>query len=88
MIVTALTLSNNPKQVHVDPQNPNRVVVKPNMTLVLLVFLIEFALFVWALTLAFKCGKSKNDLFLHVVFAFFFPVLYILYYYISGCGRQ
>jgi hypothetical protein len=89
MFVTALTLSNSNRQIVVDTRDPNKtVIIKPNMTFVMFVFLVEFALFLWALTLALKCGKTKNERFLHFILAFFFPIIYILYYYISGCGNE
>lgn len=48
--------------------------------------LIEFLFFIWALYLAFKCGARRGGTLLHVLVAFFFPVIYVLYYYFSGCG--
>ena len=67
--------------------NPVKVTISPQAVVILLVlFLIEFALFIWSIVLAWRCGKRHQDLFIHVVFAFFFPIIYIFYYFMTGCG--
>lgn len=50
------------------------------------VILIELCLFIWAVFLAWKCGKRHQDLFIHILFAFVSPIIYILYYYLTQCG--
>ncbi len=83
--LTAASINKNAKN------NPNGDDSKPTVNsgallFLLAVFLIELALFVWAMILAVRCGKRHKDLFIHLIFAFFFPFFYILYYFISGCG--
>ena len=55
-------------------------------TIIGLVFLLELVLFIWALVLAVRCGKKHEDLALHLIVAFFFPIIYIIYYYLVACG--
>lgn len=56
-------------------------------TLFTVFLLIEFACFIWALVLASKC-HTHNKL-LHVLAAFFFPIIYIIYYYgFSDCKQH
>ncbi len=84
--LTAASIYNNKKSEYLDEESAPRQPSGASLLFLLVVFLLELALFVWALVLAFRCGKKHQDLFIHVVFAFFFPFFYILYYFISGCG--
>ena len=82
--LAAAGINNNAKN---NPDGDGKHTVNSGALLFLLaIFLIEIALFVWALILAVRCGKRHKDLFVHLIFAFFFPFFYILYYFISGCG--
>lgn len=54
--------------------------------IILTVFIFEIILFLVSVILAFRCGVRHKDTFVHIVCAFFFPHLYILYYFITGCG--
>lgn len=56
------------------------------MIILLSILLIELILMIYAFTLAWKCGKAHDDRVPHIVFAFVSPVMYILYYILSGCG--
>lgn len=80
--LTATSIFNKKQENPHNEQKPSNAA----LTFLAVIFLLELVLFVWALVLAFRCGKRHKDLFLHVVFAFFFPFFYILYYFISGCS--
>jgi len=80
--LTAASIYNNNKKNPADKP----VVKRGAMLFLLVVFLIEIALFIWALSLALRCGRRHQDTFVHLVFAFFFPLFYILYFFISGCN--
>lgn len=84
--VAAAVIYNKPQSREYLDGKEDRVVTPGEMLFMLMVFLLEVAIMIWALVLAWKCGKSHKDRFIHVVFAMFFPVFYILYYFISGCG--
>lgn len=84
MIFTSLAAANIQKNSTSEDGKP--VVRKGPFFFLAAIFLLDITLFVWALTLAFRCGKRHEDRFIHVVFAFFSPLIYILYYFISGCG--
>ena len=85
--LAATTISNGAKKENGNVSPEHHEINKIALTIMLLVFILEMAMFVWSVILAIKCGKKHEDLFIHIVFAFFFPFFYILYYYISGCSH-
>jgi hypothetical protein len=84
MILTSLTSAAFSTKAATN-DNPHSKITPGEMIAILLVFILELAFFIWALTLAVRCGRKREDMFLHVLFAFFFPIIYVLYYFISGC---
>ena len=53
------------------------------------VFMIELFLMLWALVLAFRCGGKRSDRAVHMMLAFFVPIIYLIYYYIfSSCQKE
>jgi hypothetical protein len=66
------------------PTSPSKL----SKTILITIFVIEFVLFLWAIYLAFQCGRSRKDLAIHLLVAFFVPLFYIIYYFLSECRMQ
>ena len=90
MLFTALAKQQQDK-LEKKPMNP---VVKKELeayaTVLMLVFLFDIILLVWALYLAHKCTQhDKDNKLLNYAAAFFFPFFYIIYYYFfSDCRHK
>lgn len=90
-MLVSLLLINNYRTKYANPQimpliTPQERKVALYLTIAWV--LIELVFFIWALYLAFKCGGRRGGTLLHVLVAFFFPIIYVLYYFLSGCGRS
>lgn len=58
-------------------------------TLRIMFTFLHAALFIIALRFAYRCGnKPDKNMFLHVALAFFFPEIYLIYYFITKCKSK
>ena len=77
------------KREYFNGQSPSTISNTTAITIliiILVIALIHFIAFVVAMILAFKCGnKQGKSLALNVLGAFFFPEIYILYYFFTKC---
>lgn len=92
MFFTTLTASNIYSKAPANQDNSGstpdtKKVTEGAMLFLLTLFVIEFSFFIWALMLARRCGARHKDRVPHLVFAFSFPIFYVMYYYISGCEK-
>jgi cytochrome bd-type quinol oxidase subunit 1 len=61
---------------------------KYTMLVLLMLFLLEIVIAVWAIVMAIRCGKRHGYTLVHVVLALLFPILYLIYGWVDGCGRK
>ena len=56
--------------------------------IILIMVLIGFFITLLALYLAFKCNKTTPLIIIHVLVAFWFPPIYLLYILLVGCNKN
>jgi len=82
---------NQQRKAQKKPQNNgdnNSAVTGITLAMVLTIFVIEFLFMIMAIYMAARCGVNHDQLFLNILAALFFPVIYVIYALISGCYKQ
>ena len=94
MTLTANYLHNQYNKSKLSPQNGPQNGKKPpkptpvEFWTVIAIFILEVAFMVYAIYLAVSCGQRHDQLFLNILAAIFFPVIYVIYALISGCYKS
>ena len=59
-----------------------------NLAIISIIFIIELLIFIWALSLAIRCGQHSGNMLIHILLAIFFPYIYIIFALATGCSNR